>query len=56
MATAAAIRHVEMDGDPAELGRAGPIDPTVMYGMDLDNQGNIKGCITCMFIWTFMQH
>ena len=40
MATAAAIRHVEMDGDPAELGRAGPIDPTVMYGMDLENQGN----------------
>ena len=40
VATAAAIRHIEMDGEPAELGKAIPIDTMMMYGMDMDKQGN----------------
>ena len=51
--TAAAIRHIEMDGEPAELGRVGPMDTTAMYGMDLDQPGKlllsfgVKLCTGC---------
>ena len=48
--TAAAIRNMEMTGEPPELGKVGPINTTDMYVFDLEKPG-MTG-LNCIFMKT----